>query len=120
MLENYKLDSNVFANYRPIFHVSFLSKVLEKVVAVQLNEHLILKKLQNEFRLFYRTGYSTETALIEITNHILAFDSVDPNILLDRLSTCFYIENSVCTWFQSYLCYRSQSVIVNNIAFDSF
>ena len=138
LLKNCNLDSNVLANYRPIFHLSFLSKVLEKVVAVQLNEHLLLNDLQDKFQSAYRTGFSTETALIKITDHILqaldcktstalvmidmssAFDTVDHNILLHRLSTCFGIKNSVLAWFQSYLYNRSQSVIVNNIESDSF
>ena len=45
---------------------------------------------------------------------------MDHNILLDRLSTCFGIKNSVLTWFQSYLCNRSKSVVVYNIASDFF
>ena len=49
-----------------------------------------------------------------------AFDTVDHNILLDRLSYCFGVKSSALAWFQSYLCNRSQSVIVSNIVSSSF
>lgn len=38
-------DPEVFANYRPISNLPFLSKVLEKVVAAQLQDHLKTKQL---------------------------------------------------------------------------
>ena len=83
--------------------LSFLSKVLEKVISVQLNEHLMINELQDQFHFAYRTGSSTETVLIKISDHILdaldtinftalimidmssAFDSADHDILLDWL-----------------------------------
>ena len=49
-----------------------------------------------------------------------AFDTVNHNVLLDRLSTCFGIKNSLLTWFQYYFCNRSQNVVVNNIASGYF
>ena len=93
----------------------------------------MLNNLQDEFQSACRTGFSTETASIKITGDIFqaldcksfsaliiigmssAFCFVDRSILLDELSTCF-----VLTWFQSYLCNRSESVVVSNIASDSF
>ena len=64
----------------------------------------MINNLQDQFQSVCRTGFSTETALIKITDQILqaldtknstalimvdmfsAFDTVDHNILLDRLS----------------------------------
>ena len=40
LLKSPNLDVNIFYNYRPISQLPFLSKILEKVIAVQINEHL--------------------------------------------------------------------------------
>lgn len=40
LLKKPTLDPEVLDNYRPISNIPFLSKVLEKVVAVQLQDHL--------------------------------------------------------------------------------
>ena len=113
LLKSHNLDPDTLANYRPISHLSFLSKVLEKVVAGQLNEHLAINNIHDKFQSAYRPSFSTETALIRITNDILfaldnkcftalimidmsaAFDTIDHNILLHRLSHHFGINNSV-------------------------
>ena len=105
---------------------------------VQLIEHLLINNLQDQFQSVYRTGFSTETALIKLTDQILqaldtksstalimvdmfsAFDAVDHNILLDILSCCFGIKNSALAWLQSYLCNRRQSVVVIDIVSYSF
>ena len=138
LLKSHNLDLDTLANYRPISHLSFLSKVLEKVVAGQLNEHLAINNIHDKFQSAYRTGFSTETALIRITDDILfaldnkcfialimidmlaAFDTIDHNILLYRLSHHFGINNSVLSWFRSYLNNRSHCVDVNNNVSRSF
>ena len=130
-LKSPNLDINIFNNYRPISHLPFLSEVLE-VVAGQINKHLLINNLHNKFQSAYRTGFSTETALIKITDDILyaldsksvtalimidmsaAFDIVDHVILQNRLSKCFGNNNTVLFWFKSYLSNRSQCISVNN------
>ena len=112
----------------------FLTKILEKVVAGQINEHLLINKLLSiiYFQSANRTGFSTETALIKTTDDTLyalgdksfttlimidmcaAFDTVDHIILLNRLSKCFGINNTALSWFKSYLSNRSQCVSANN------
>ena len=137
LLKNRNLDVNTLSNFRPISHLPFLSKALEKVVASQLNEHLVQNNILDKFQSAYRTGFSTETALIKISDDILqaldnksftallmidmssAFDTIDHNILLSRLHNSFGVANSVLSWFKSYLHNRSQCVIVNNIASKS-
>ena len=37
LLKKPKLDNSILANYRPISHLPFISKVVEKIVLVQLN-----------------------------------------------------------------------------------
>ena len=62
LLKSHILDPDTLANYKPISHLSFLSKVLEKVVAGQLNEHLAINNIHDKFQSAYRPGLSTETA----------------------------------------------------------
>ena len=50
---------------------SFLLKIFEKIVPGQLLEHLTLHSLLDKFQSAYKPGFSTETALIKITNDIL-------------------------------------------------
>jgi hypothetical protein len=76
----------------------------------------------------YRTGHSTETALLKVHNDIMcsmdqqrvsllvlldlsaAFDTVDHQVLLRRLEVSFGITGTALKWFKSYLTNRSQRV----------
>ena len=76
----------------------------------------------------YRKYHSTEIAPLKIHNDILmnmdsqrltllvlldqsaAFDTVDHDVFLNRLSTSFGVRGSALHWFPSYLSNRSQSV----------
>ena len=49
-------------NYRPISILPILSKVIEKVVASQLMEHLEDQELLHPQQFGFRAGYSTEIA----------------------------------------------------------
>ena len=69
-LKNYNLNLNVLANYRQLSNYHFF-KFLEKLVAFQLKQHLMLNNLQMEFRSDYGTGFSIATASIKITDHTL-------------------------------------------------
>ena len=79
----------------------------------------------------YRLGHSTETALLQIVNDLLAaldanhisllslldlsaaFDTIDHSILLSRFHHTFGISGTALSWFQSYLFDRTQVVAVN-------
>ena len=104
ILKKSSLGKEVFKNYRPISNLNFISKILERVVAVQLQTHLDEAGLMTAFQLAYRKHHSTESALFNIHNDILlskakgsvkaltlldvsaAFDTIDRTILLDRLN----------------------------------
>ena len=108
LLKKSTLDSNDPASYRPISNLSFVSKVVEKVVDARLAahhaaRHNLLPTLQSA----YRPNHSTETAVICILNYMIGaidephwpvlldlsavFDTVDHQILADVLQGRFGI-----------------------------
>ena len=57
-------DTDSIANYRPICLLPLLSKILEKVIAIQLTDYLESNKLLTNAQHGYRSNLSTETALL--------------------------------------------------------
>ena len=122
----------IFQSYRPISNLNFISKVLEKVIYSRLSAHLESFPALSKFQSAYRKFHSTETALLHIHNDLLlamnkkqvsalvlldlsaAFDTIDHNILLNRLRSTFGISDTVFSLLSSYLCSRSQSVAVDH------
>ena len=83
LLKKTGLDSNILKNYRPVSNLTFISKVIEKVVSGRLNEHLIKNSMFDPLQSAYRDKHSTETALIKVQNHILsALDAGSSAVLL--------------------------------------
>ena len=132
LLKKPSLDPNELKNFRPISNLPFISKIIEKLVLVQISHHLSANNLLNQFQSAYRPGHSTETALLKIVNDLLlslddgkisllasldlsaAFDTIDHNILLHRLQHDFGLSGTVLDWFSSYLSGRIQSVSVHS------
>uniref|UniRef100_A0AAR2KHK1 Reverse transcriptase domain-containing protein n=1 Tax=Pygocentrus nattereri TaxID=42514 RepID=A0AAR2KHK1_PYGNA len=133
LIKKPNLDPSVLSNYRPISNLPFISKILEKAVAQQLGSYLQRNQIYEKFQSGFRPHHSTETALVKITNDLLlaadqgcvsllvlldlsaAFDTIDHNILLERLEKMVGITGTALSWFKSYLTDRFQFVRVNNI-----
>ena len=138
LLKKHNLDPEVLNNYRPVSNLSFISKILEKVVLKQINEHLAENNLLEPFQSAYRENHSTETALLKIFNDLLlccdkgnmsvltlldlsaAFDTIDHSILFSRLSKSFGFSGNVMAWMKSYLKERTQKIVVNGHVSESF
>jgi hypothetical protein len=131
ILKKANLDPENLKNYRPISNLSFVSKILEKVVANRLNMHLETNNLNEPMQSAYRKFHSTETALLKVQNDILravddqqcvllvlldlsaAFDTVDHTVLLNRLTNTFGICGDALQWVKSYLAKRKKTVTIN-------
>ena len=87
----------------------FVSKIIEKVALACVSEHVCTYDLHQRFQSAYRSGHSTETALLRIKSDLVyaidnhravflvlldlsaAFDTIDHTVLLQRLSTVLYM-----------------------------
>ena len=75
LLKKSTLDKEGLQNYRPVSNLPFASKLVEKVVARQINDHGDGNTLRDKMQPAYRSGHSTETALLRTKNDIdAAFD----------------------------------------------
>ena len=132
LLKKKSLDKDVYKNYRPVSLLCFLSKLFERCVMAQLQEYLSTHNLYSRTQSAYRPGHSTETALLKVQNDVLqaidnhqeavlvlldlsaAFDTIDHQVLLQRLQLRYGISGTVLKWFSSYLKDRSQAVTIEN------
>ena len=64
LIKKPSLDPENLRNYRPISNLSFLSKILEKIVAKRLSDYMTVHHLQEKMQSSYKTGHSTESALL--------------------------------------------------------
>ena len=126
----------VHQNYRPVSNLPFVSKLLEQSVIDQLEKHFENNDLNDDFQSVYRANHSTETALLHIVNEVLTsmdnrraicmvmldlsatFDTLDHDILIERLGNTQGLGPRITSWFDSYLRGRTQRVNVNDATSD--
>ena len=128
-IKNSHGDKDSLTNYRPVSNLSFISKLLKKVVLEQLNAYLNTNDLLNKHQSGYRVGHSCETLFMGMFDDLLrevdkgnviglflldmsaAFDTVDHRKLEDVLERRFRVCGSALNWFSSYL--QSRNFRVN-------
>ena len=83
LLKKSHLDPSVLSNFRPVSHLPFLSKVLEKVFFNQLQSFLEKNYILEKFQSGFRSRHSTESALLKVHNDIaLSLDIGSPAVLV--------------------------------------
>ncbi|KAK3539230.1 hypothetical protein QTP86_031269 [Hemibagrus guttatus] len=124
ILKKPALDPSDISNYRPVSLLSFLSKVLKRVVCNQLSDYLLQNNLHDPNQSGFKAAHSTETALLAVTEKLhaarsaklssvlilldlsAAFDTVNHKTLLSTLRS-LGICGTAWEWFASYLDGRS-------------
>ena len=71
LLKKPGLDAENMKNYRPVSNLSFLSKLVERVVASRLVEHMAEFDLHDSHQSACRSHHSCETALIRVEDEVL-------------------------------------------------
>ena len=103
LLKKSNLDPQHLKNFRPVSNLSFVSKLVERVVCEQLMDHVANTGKLEDLQSAYRSGHSTESALLKVKTDLLdamdkqrmtclvlldlsaAFDTVSHQLLLNRL-----------------------------------
>ncbi len=121
------LNPTLLGNYRPVSLLPFIAKTLEWVVFNQVTAFLTQNNLLDSNQSGFRSGHSTETALLSVVEDLrlartaskssllilldlsAAFDTVNHQILLSTLLRKG-ISGTALQWFDSYLSDRSFKV----------
>ncbi len=127
LLKKPTLNTSLIENYRPVSLLPFIAKTLERVVFNQVSLFLSQNNKLDAKQSGFRSGHSTETELLSVTEALriakadskssvlillhlsAAFDTVNHQILLSTLSS-LDITGIPLRWFESYLTGRSFKV----------
>ena len=130
------LDQEILKNYRPVSNLSFLSKVIEKVILVRILKHIEANGINDNFQSAYMSGHSCETALIRVYNDIVttigkgngsglvlldlsaAFDTIDHENLFNHLEKYVGISGDALKLIKSYFSGQTQRVMNDGILSD--
>ena len=126
LLKKATMDPDVTSSYRPISNLSYISKLVERIVSNRFATRVSNFDLFPVQQSAYRPWHSTETAVLSVHNALVraidnnqvsvlvlldlsaAFDTVDHEILLSVLANRFGLSCAALAWFQSYLSDRTQ------------
>ena len=61
LINKVSLDKEVLKNYRPVSHLTQLSKFLEKIVSTRINYHFVSDEMSDKPQSAYKGNHSTET-----------------------------------------------------------
>ena len=120
------------SNYRPIYLLPLISKVIEEVIHDRTSAFLNSRNLLYNYQSGFRKNHSTDFCLSFLNDKILkgfdqglitsmilidlqkAFDTIDHGILLQKLYATGASKHSV-NWFRSYLTNRTFLVNLGNV-----
>ena len=127
LAKNMGLDREHLKSCRPISKLTFVDKLIERVVLRRFNSHLDSNYLNVPWQSGYKKSQSTETLLLRVVNDLLiaskenkatvvmldlsaAFETVDHNVLISILENEIGITGSALKWFRSFISGRCQKV----------
>ena len=137
LLKKSGLDTEILNSYRPVHNLLFMSKLMEKVVAKQFDNHILKNNLDLKYQHGYKKYHSTETLILKVVDDILigfekgtatvmvmidlsaAFDTVDIDKLLLVLKREIGVKGKALSWFSNYLKNRTQTVMINDTVSDA-
>ena len=132
LLKKAGLDVDAKKNFRPVNNLRFFSKLIERVVKKRMDCHMTCNALHERTEFGYKVHHNTETMLLGLTDEVLrgfdenqatiivfldlsaAFDTIDPDKLLQILHDELGIGGTALQWFKSFLVGRTQRVKINN------
>ena len=115
-------------NYWPISNLTFMSKIVKRLVCCQITTFLEWNNFIPKEQSAYRRGQSMETAVLKLISDFYsaadkcevsllglldlsaAFDTVDHSILCQQPTKCFQQPSIVLSWIKSFIEDRTQSV----------
>ena len=136
LLKNPGLEP-IHKNYRLVSNLPFVSKLIEQSVIDQLEMHAKANDLEDDLQSAYRPNHSTETALLHRVDSLLVamdnrkavllgmldlsevFDTINHDVMLERLHISYGLDTQATKWFESYLRGRTQRVVVENHTSDA-
>ena len=117
----------IFDNYHPVSNLSYISKLLEKVVSTPLIDLAETFGNMEPYQSAYCSGHSTKTVVLWVKTDILhafnnnkkitclvlldlsaVFDTISHETLLNHLKVRFSLGGTILEWFQSYLSGHTQ------------
>ena len=125
-----KGDKKLLKNYRPVSLLCTPGMILERVVAIQIEEYFESNKLLGSFHFGFRKNKSTVSELLTLFDTILeakenkkeimvllydlsgAFDTVSHEMILSKLEI-YGLDTHALKWLKSYLVERRQFVTVS-------
>ena len=133
LIKKQGLDPEILKNYRPVANLSFISKIIEKTIAIQIHDHLINNDIVDNFQSAYKAGHSCETALLRVYKDIVttisrgngamlvlldlsaAFDTNDHDNLFCILEKYVGICGNALKLIKSYFSNRTQRVQIDDV-----
>ena len=134
LLKAIQLDHKKFPNYRPVSNLSYISKLIERIVGEQLDFFALLSGNMEPLQSAYHKHHSTETDVdcqLKIQMDILdamddksvtclvlldlsvVFDTVPHCELINRLKYRFGLGGVVLQWLTNYLMDCTQYVVID-------
>ena len=121
-----------YKNCRPVTNLVIISKLVERVVQLRLEEHMNRNNLLTVKNYAYKKDHSTELLLLKVVNDLYqsfdrnmpsvvilldlsaAFDTVDHDKLLEILEKDIGVTGIALKWFESFLKGRTQRVKIGD------